>query len=110
MNHTIDDKVRDRQMDIEAAKQVTAPLLKKGWMTVFGGWALGLVPVLGILGWIVAFVGGVAIGIVAITRGNTSGGVVLAAVAWLGTAVVGCIEVFLWAILGFGGLSILGGL
>lgn len=95
--------VKNKQLEIEAAKRATAPLLKKGWMMVFGGWAFGLVPVIGMLGWAIAFIGGIAVGIVAMTRGNSSGGLILLLVAWFGTAIVAVIELFLWVALGFGG-------
>ena len=101
------EKVRDKQLDIEAAKRATAPLLKKGWMLVFGGWALGLIPVLGMAGWAIAFIGGIATGIVAMTRGNSSGGLILLLTAWFGTAIVAVVQLFLWVALGFGGAGLL---
>lgn len=104
------DMVKDKQLDVEAAKRLTAPLLKKGWMLVFGGWALGLIPVIGMLGWAIAFIGGIAVGIVAMTRGNSSGGLILLLTAWFGTAIVAIVELFLWVALGFGGTAMLSGL
>lgn len=106
----IHERVRDRELDIEAARRLTAPLLKKGWVVVFCGWALGLVPIVGLLGWALAFVGGVAIGGVAMARGNVGGGLVLGITAWIGTMVVGFVEVLVWMALGFGGLGLLGSL
>ena len=106
-NQELTEKVRNKQLDIEAAKRATAPLMKKGWMLVFGGWAFGLVPVIGALGWAIAFFGGIAIGIVAMTRGNSSGGLILLLTAWFGTAIVAVIELFIWIALGFGGAGLL---
>lgn len=105
----IAEKVRGRQLDSEAAKRYTAPLLKTGWMLVLGGWALGLIPIVGMLGWAIAFFGGIVVGIVVMTRGNTSGGLILGLTGWFGTAIVAFVQVLLWALFGFGGAGMLGG-
>lgn len=61
-------------------------------------------------GWALAFIGGVAVGIVAAARGNVGGGVLLAVCGWIGTMVVGFVEVLIWMALGFGGIGLLGSL
>ena len=104
-NQDLNEKVREKHLDIEAAKLATAPLLKTGWMLVFGGWALGLIPVIGVLGWATAFFGGIVVGIIAITRGNATGGLLLAVTAWLGTAIVALVEIFIWMFFGFAGFG-----
>ena len=107
---TLDRLVMEKQLGIEASKIATAPLLRKGWMLVLAGWGIGLIPLLGIAGWIMAFACGIIIGIVVMTRGNTSGGLILVLSAWLGTIPIALICILFWMLFGFSGLGFLGAL
>ena len=96
----VSDELHRRSIQSSAAKIETAPLLKNGWRIVFFGWAAPILPVIGIpfLG-LFAFVG-IVIGIVALVKGNTGGGLKLALIAWLGSAVVGGIWFLLYSLMG----------
>ena len=101
--------IRGKQLHLEASKITTAPLLKKGWMLVFCGWGIGLVPILGVLGWVLAFACAIIIGIIVITRGNTGGGLTLLLVGWLGTIPVALVSLLFWAMFGISGARLIGG-
>lgn len=102
-NDKLANAIENQQIEIQAAQIATAPLVSTGWKLVLGGWAAGFVPLLGALGWAVAFFGGIVIGIILMSRKNTSDGVKLLLAGWFGTAIVGLIQLlFIWSIVGFG--------
>ncbi len=107
---SLDRIVREKQLNLEASKITTAPLLRKGWVLVFTGWGIGLVPILGVLGWVLATGCALILGIIVISRGNTSGGLTLLLVGWLCTIPIAIISFLFWVMLGFSGAGILSGL
>ena len=100
--------VREQQLTLEAGKITTAPLLRKGWTLVFCGWGIGLVPVLGVLGWVMAAVCAILVGILAMTRGNGGGGLALLLGGWLGTLPVALVSLLFWMMFGVSGFGLLG--
>lgn len=101
-NDKLANAIETQKIEIQAAKIATAPLVSTGWKLVLGGWAAGFIPLLGMLGWAVAFFSGIVAGIILMSRKNTSDGVKLLLAGWFGTSIVGIIQVFIWAIFGFG--------
>jgi hypothetical protein len=69
--------------------QDTANLLKYGWRCVLVGWALPIIPVIGMLLLAIVAVIGQVIGVIAMVRGNASGGLKLLLVAMFGSIAVG---------------------
>ena len=96
----IAQKAQDQEIIIAAAKLQTGPLIRKGWTAIFIGWLLPAIPVIGLIGFPIAFCGGGLAGIIAASRGNTSGGVILILAAWAGTLVVGVLWVFIYMLFG----------
>lgn len=84
--------------------QDTATLLKYGWRCVFVGWALPIIPFIGmfLLG-MFALVGEV-IGVIAMVRGNASGGLKLLLVGMFGSIAV----LLGWGIVYGGAAALLG--
>lgn len=101
--------IRGKQLNLEASKITTAPLLKKGWILVLCGWGVGLVPILGVLGWVFATACAIIISIIVMTRGNTGGGLTLLLVGWLGTIPVALVSLLVWMMFGISGASLIGG-
>lgn len=93
-------RVEDQSLSIEAAKRQTAPLLRKGWIGVLIGWALPVIPLIGLAGFPIAFFSGVIAGIVAMARGNVGGGLTLALVACFGSPLMAMLWVFLYLLFG----------
>ena len=106
--HVLEKMVVEKQLSLEASKITTAPLLRKGWTLVLSGWGIGLIPLLGVVGWILALASGVIIGVVVMTRGNTSGGQVLAVTGWFGTAAVALVSLLVWMLFGISSFGFLG--
>ena len=102
--------VREKQLNLEASRITTAPLLRKGWMLVLLGWGISLIPILGVLGWVMAPACAIIVGILVVSRGNSGGGLTLLLGAWLGTVPVVLGSLLFWMIFGFSGLGFLGSL
>ena len=96
----IADSVRAREISIEAAKRQTAPLVRKGWTTIFAGWLIPAIPVVGLVGFAIAFFGGLIAGSVAISRGNSRDGIFLIFAGWLGTLIVALAWSLIYLLLG----------
>lgn len=82
--------------------QDTANLLKYGWRCVFVGWALPIIPIVGMFLLAIASVLGQTIGIIAMVRGNASGGLKLLLVGMFGSMAV----VLCWVLV-YGGVAAL---
>lgn len=85
----------------QPAIQDTANLLKYGWRCVLVGWALPIIPIVGMFLLAIASVLGQTIGIIAIVRGNASGGLKLLLVAMFGSMAVA----LCWVLV-YGGLAV----
>lgn len=105
----IANKIRDAQLTAQAAEQITAPLLKKGWKIVFICWALLLIPFVNFVAIPAAFLTAVVVGIIAMSKGNVGGGLKLLLVGWLGTIPLAIVSVLIMTAVGLGGFGLLTG-
>ena len=98
--HAINEQVQAREIVIAAATRQTAPLLRKGWSAVIAGWLLPAIPVIGLIGFPIAFFAGLIVGAIAASRGNASGGIVLILAGMLGTMLVGVVWLLIYLLFG----------
>ena len=96
----IAEQVRQREIAIEAAKRQTAPLLRTGWILVTIGWLVPIIPVIGMIGFPIAFMSAMVAGGIAASRGNSSGGLLLMLTGVIGTGVVGALWILIYTVLG----------
>lgn len=77
----------------------TGALVNRGWLIAYIGWVAPIVPVIGFVGLIVLSIVAILHGVLAATKGNTSGGLRLILAAWLGSTAVGLLWMGLYALL-----------
>ncbi|WP_205392196.1 hypothetical protein [Xanthomonas hydrangeae] len=95
----IGNEVRKREIQEQAAAELTQPLLKRGWRIAYVGWAAPILPVIGFFFLIVLSIVAILHGVLATTKGNTSGGLRLVLAAWIGSTGIGLLWMGVYALL-----------
>ncbi|WXF84246.1 hypothetical protein WDV90_04500 [Xanthomonas translucens pv. undulosa] len=72
--HEVAEEIHRRQVQGQAAAQLTRPLLSRGWRIAYVGWAAPILPVIGFFFLVVLSIVALIHGVLAIVKGNTSGG------------------------------------
>ncbi len=98
--HAINQQVLEREIAITAAKRQTAPLIRNGWIFVIVGWLLPIIPVLGIIGFPVSVISAFTAGVIAVSRGNSTGGIFLILGGFFGTLLVWLFWILIYFLLG----------
>ncbi|MEA9757432.1 hypothetical protein VDG64_21100 [Xanthomonas campestris pv. raphani] len=93
------EEIHRRQVQGQAAAQLTQPLLKRGWRIAYVGWAAPILPVIGFFFLIILSIVALIHGVLAIVKGNTSGGLRLVLAAWLGSTGVGLLWMGVYALI-----------
>ncbi|MGQ5273474.1 hypothetical protein [Xanthomonas arboricola] len=97
--HEVAEEIHRQQVQAQAAAQLTQPLIKRGWRIAYVGWAAPILPVIGFIFLVVLSIVALIHGVLAIVKGNTSGGLRLVLAAWLGSTGVGLLWMGVYALL-----------
>ena len=99
-DNAVSQKAREQDINIAAAKMQTAPLMRTGWTVVIVGWALPVIPIIGMAGFVISAFAGIIFGIIVASRGNTTGGILLILAGIFATWIVALVWFLIYMALG----------
>lgn len=76
------------------------PALRTGWILVVAGWLLPVIPLVGLVGLPAGALGGLVCGVIALTRNQERGGLLLLLTALIAAPIVGVVWFLIYMAIG----------